>query len=74
MVHCAYPLNALSVLGYRSGNSMKSFDVVNVLSQRNVCREVPVEEEETCSFQWSIVIFLDGQADVLLISPAASLG
>ena len=45
MVHCAYPLNALSVLGYRSGNSIKSFDVVDVLSQRNVCREVPVEEK-----------------------------
>ena len=52
MVHCAYPLNTLFVLCYRSGNSMKSFDVVNVLSQRNVCREVPVEREK-CHFQWS---------------------
>ena len=31
---------------------MKSFDVVNVVSTRNVCREVQVEEEQ-CSFQWS---------------------
>ena len=44
---------------------MKSFDVVNVLSQRNVCREVQVEEKS---------VTLNGQADVLLISLDAYLG
>ena len=45
---------------------MKSFDVVtNVLRQRNVCREVQVEEEK-CYFEWS--------ANVLVMYPAAYLG
>ena len=54
-----------TMLGYRSGNSMKSFDVVNVLSQRYVCREIPVEEKS---------VTLNGQANVLLMPPSAYLG
>ena len=53
MVHFACSLNALYICAcYRSGNCMKSFDVVNVLSQLNVCREVQVEGKK-CHFQWS---------------------